>query len=57
MADAPALLTVRELKSPELNPGAPFAAVLVVKKLQIKTASNASSLLFDKWFASSCRSS
>ena len=45
MADAPAFLTVRELKSPELNAGAPFSAVLVVKKLQVKTASNGNSFL------------
>lgn len=45
MADAPAFLTVRELKSPELNPGAPFSAVLVVKKLQVKTASNGNPFL------------
>ncbi len=45
MPDAPALLTVRELKSPDLNPGAPFAAVLVVKKLQVKTASNGNPFL------------
>lgn len=45
MADAPPLLTVRELKSPDLNPGAPFAAVLVIKKLQIKTASNGNPFL------------
>ena len=45
MADAPAFLTVRELKSPDLNPGAPFSAVLVVKKLQVKTASNGNPFL------------
>jgi uncharacterized domain HDIG len=45
MSDAPAFLTVRELKSPELNPGAPFAAVLVIKKLQVKTASNGNPFL------------
>jgi 3'-5' exoribonuclease len=45
MSDAPPLLTVRELKSPELHPGAPFAAVLVVKKLQVKTASNGNPFL------------
>jgi len=45
MADAPALLTVRELKSPDLNPGAPFSAVLVIKKLQVKTASNGNPFL------------
>lgn len=45
MSDTPPLLTVRELKSPELNPGAPFAAVLVVKKLQVKTASNGNAFL------------
>ena len=45
MADAPALLTVRELKSPDLNAGAPFSAVLVIKKLQIKTASNGNPFL------------
>lgn len=45
MSDAPPLLTVRELKSPELNPGAPFAAVLVVKKLQVKTAANGNPFL------------
>jgi 3'-5' exoribonuclease len=41
----PPLLTVRELKSPELHAGAPFAAVLVVKKLQVKTASNGNPFL------------
>lgn len=45
MSDTPPLLTVRELKSPDLNPGAPFAAVLVVKKLQVKTASNGNPFL------------
>ncbi len=45
MSDAPPLLTVRELKSPELHAGAPFAAVLVVKKLQVKTASNGNPFL------------
>jgi 3'-5' exoribonuclease len=45
MADAPLLLSVRELKSPDLHPGAPFASVLVVKKLQIKTASNGNPFL------------
>ena len=45
MSDAAPLLTVRELKSPGLNPGAPFAAVLVVKKLQVKTASNGNPFL------------
>ncbi len=45
MSDAPPLLTVRELKSPELHPGAPFAAVLVVKKLQVKTAANGNPFL------------
>ncbi|MBC8010791.1 MAG: HD domain-containing protein [Burkholderiales bacterium] len=45
MSDAPPLLTVRELKSPELNAGAPFAAVLVVKKLQVKTAANGNPFL------------
>ncbi|AKC82678.1 phosphohydrolase [Verrucomicrobia bacterium IMCC26134] len=45
MAEAAPLLSVRELKSPELHPGAPFAAVLVVKKLQIKTAANGNPFL------------
>ncbi|MCX6937255.1 MAG: HD domain-containing protein [Verrucomicrobia bacterium] len=45
MSDAPPLLTVRELKSPDLHAGAPFAAVLVVKKLQVKTASNGNPFL------------
>jgi 3'-5' exoribonuclease len=45
MSDTPPLLTVRELKSPDLNPGAPFAAVLVVKKLQVKTAANGNPFL------------
>ncbi len=45
MSDAPPFLTVRELKSPELHPGAPFAAVLVVKKLQVKTAANGNPFL------------
>lgn len=45
MSDAPPLLTVRELKSSELHPGAAFAAVLVVKKLQVKTASNGNAFL------------
>jgi 3'-5' exoribonuclease len=46
MADsAPPLLTVRELKSPDLHAGAPFASVLVVKKLQIKTAANGNAFL------------
>lgn len=45
MSDTPRLLTVRELKSPELHPGAAFAAVLVVKKLQVKTASNGNPFL------------
>jgi len=40
MSDTPPLLTVRELKSPDFNSGAAFAAVLVVKKLQVKTAAN-----------------
>ena len=45
MADTAPLLIVRELKSPELHAGAPFAAVLVVKKLQIKTAANGNPFL------------
>lgn len=45
MSDPAPLLTVRELKSPELHPGAPFAAVLLVKKLQVKTASNGNAFL------------
>ncbi|TAG32593.1 MAG: HD domain-containing protein [Verrucomicrobia bacterium] len=45
MSDAPPLLTVRELKSPDLHSGAPFAAVLVVKKLQLKTAANGNPFL------------
>lgn len=45
MPDPIPLLTVRELKSPDLNAGAPFAAVLVVKKLQVKTASNGNPFL------------
>lgn len=45
MSDAPPILTVRELKSPDLHPGAPFAAVLVVKKLQVKTAANGNPFL------------
>ncbi|MCU0793357.1 MAG: HD domain-containing protein [Opitutaceae bacterium] len=40
MSDLPPLLTVRELKSPDFHAGAPFSAVLVVKKLQVKTAAN-----------------
>lgn len=40
MSDAAPHLTVRELKAPELNAGAPFSAALVVKKLQLKTAAN-----------------
>jgi 3'-5' exoribonuclease len=45
MADSPPLLNVRALKSPELNAGAPFASVLVVKKLQVKTAANGNAFL------------
>lgn len=45
MADAAPLLTVRDLKSPDLHAGAPFASVLVVKKLQVKTASNGNPFL------------
>ncbi len=45
MSDAPPLLTVRELKSPAFHAGAPFAAVLVVKKLQLKTAANGNTFL------------
>jgi 3'-5' exoribonuclease len=44
-SSAPPLLTVRELKSPDFHPGAPFSAVLVVKKLQIKTAANGNAFL------------
>ncbi|EIP99828.1 putative domain HDIG-containing protein [Opitutaceae bacterium TAV1] len=39
------LLTVRQLKSPDLTPGAPFAALVVLKKLQTKTASNGNPFL------------
>ena len=46
MADSPALSTVRELKAAgtEGN-GRPFAALLVVKKLAAKTASNGNTFL------------
>ncbi|RRK01518.1 HD domain-containing protein [Opitutaceae bacterium TAV4] len=39
------MLTVRQLKSPELMPGAPFSAIVVIKKLQTKTASNGNPFL------------
>ena len=45
MSDTLPLLTVRELKSPDLHAGAPFCAVLVVKKLQVKTAANGNHFL------------
>ena len=45
MSDAAPHLTVRELKAPELNAGAPFSAALVVKKLQLKTAANGNTFL------------
>lgn len=45
MSDSPALLSVRELKSPDANPGLPFSSVLVLKKLITKTASNGNPFL------------
>jgi 3'-5' exoribonuclease len=39
------LLSVRELKALDANPGRPFAAVVVVKKLVAKTASNGNPFL------------
>jgi 3'-5' exoribonuclease len=39
------LLTVRQLKSPDLTPGAPFAALVILKKLQTKTTSNGNPFL------------
>jgi 3'-5' exoribonuclease len=45
MSDSPPPLTVRELKSPDLHPGSPFAAVLVLRKLQVKTAANGNTFL------------
>lgn len=45
MADPTTLLTVRELKALESVAGKTFAAVVVVKKLAVKTASNGNAFL------------
>ncbi|OIR03622.1 3'-5' exoribonuclease YhaM [mine drainage metagenome] len=45
MPDTPARLNVRELKGLESSPGKPFSAVLIIKRITTKTASNGNPFL------------